>query len=54
MLTPLRFYVKSNFGELKLSKNANFDNFRASEFWFFSKFEHFSRAKFAKSKIQNL
>ena len=28
---PLRFYVKSNFGEFKRSKNVNFGNFRDSE-----------------------
>ena len=27
----LRFYVKSNFGEFKQSKNVNFGNFRGSE-----------------------
>ena len=30
-LLPLRFYVKSNFGELKRSKNVIFANFRDSE-----------------------
>ena len=30
-LLPLRFYVKSNFGELKRSKNVIFANFRVSE-----------------------
>ena len=32
-LLPLRFYVKSNFGELKRSKNVIFANFRDSELW---------------------
>ena len=30
---PLRFYVKSTFGEFKRSKNANLDNVRGSQFW---------------------
>ena len=30
-LLPLRFYVKSNFGELKWSKNVTLANFRDSE-----------------------
>ena len=30
-LLPLRFYVKSNFGEFKQSKNVIFGNFRDSE-----------------------
>ena len=34
MLPPLRFCVKSNFGEFKQSKNVDFDNFRGSQFWF--------------------
>ena len=34
ILPPLRFYVKSNFGEFKQSKNVIFGNFRGSEFWF--------------------
>ena len=33
ILPPLRFYVKSNFGELKRSKNVIFGNFRDSELW---------------------
>ena len=33
-LLPLRFYVKSNFGEFKRSNNVIFGNFRNSEFWF--------------------
>ena len=34
ILPPLRFYVKSNFGEFTWSKNVIFDNLRGSEFWF--------------------
>ena len=32
-LLQLRFYVKSNFGELKWSKNVIFANFGDSELW---------------------
>ena len=42
------FYVKSTFGKFKLSKKVIFANFRGSELWIFSKFEHFSSAKFTK------
>ena len=35
---PLRFYVKSNFGEFKHSKNVIFGNFRDSGLWIFSTF----------------
>ena len=34
ILLALIFYVKSNFGEFKRSKNVDFDNFRGSQFWF--------------------
>ena len=34
ILLPLRFYMKSNFGEFKWCKNVIFANFRGSEFWF--------------------
>ena len=33
ILSPLRFYVKSNFGDFKQSKNVIFCNFRDSELW---------------------
>ena len=33
VLLPLWFYLKSNFGELKRSKNVIFANFRHFEFW---------------------
>ena len=33
ILLPIRFYVKSNFGEFKSSKNVIFGNFRDSELW---------------------
>ena len=32
-LPPLRFYVKSNFGKFKQSKNVTFGNSRDSVFW---------------------
>ena len=35
MLLPLRFYAKSNFGELKQSKNVIFGNFGGSEIFVF-------------------
>ena len=34
ILPPFRFYMKSNFGEFKRSKNVDFNNFRGSEFRF--------------------
>ena len=34
ILPPLRFYVKSNFGKFKWSKNVIFSNFGDSEFWY--------------------
>ena len=33
ILPPLRFYLKSNFGVFKRSKNVIFGNFRGSELW---------------------
>ena len=33
-LQPLRFYMKSHFGEFKWSKNVNFNNCRGPGFWF--------------------
>ena len=38
LLLPLRFYMKSNFGAFKRSKNVIFGNFRDSELWSFGKF----------------
>ena len=37
MLPPLKFYVKSNLGESKRSKNVIFGNFSDSELWIFGK-----------------
>ena len=34
ILPPHRFYVKSNLGDFKRSKNGIFGNFRGSQFWF--------------------
>ena len=38
ILLPLQFYVKSNFGQFKQSKNVIFGNFRDSVLWIFGKF----------------
>ena len=38
ILLPLWFYVKSNFGEFKQSKNVILGNLRDSELWIFRKF----------------
>ena len=54
ILPPLWFYVKSNFGEFKWSKNVIFGNFRDSELWIFGKFGTWKLLKFAKIKIENL
>ena len=50
---PLKFYVKSNFGELKGSKNMIFGNFRGSE-TIFGKFWTWKMAKITQIEIQNL
>ena len=54
ILQPLWFYVKSNFGAFKLSKNVIFGNFRDSEFYFFGKFGTWKLLKFTRIKIQSL
>ena len=54
ILLPLRFYVKSNFGEFERSKNVIFGNSRGSELWIFGKFETWKLLQFTKIKIQNL
>ena len=41
MLPPLQFCMKSNFGEIKWSKNVIFGNFRGSEFWFLVNLSNF-------------
>ena len=50
ILLPLRFYMKSNFGEFKLSRNVTFGNFRLWRFCIliFSQFEQLSTSKFTK------
>ena len=47
ILLPLRFYVKSNYGEFKWSKNVIFSNLEVLKFDF-SKFEQFLSSKFTK------
>ena len=54
ILLPLRFYVKSNFGEFKRSKSVIFGNFIDSELWIFGKFRTWKLLKFTKIKIENL
>ena len=54
ILLPLRFCVKSNFGEFKRSKNVIFDNFRDSELRILVNFGLESCSKSIKIKIQNL
>ena len=41
ILQSLRFYVKSNFGNFKPSKNVIFGNFRGSQFWFLVNLSNF-------------
>ena len=53
ILPSLRFYVKSNFGEFKQSKNVILGNLRDSELWIFGKFGTWKLLKFTKIKIQN-
>ena len=49
---PLRFYVKSNFGDFKHSKNVIFGTFGGSEFWF-DKFKPFLKSKiYQNSKLR--
>ena len=52
ILPPLRFYVKSNFGEFKRSKNVIFGNFRGSEFWFLVNLGLESCSNLLKSKFR--
>ena len=54
ILLPLRFYVKSNFGEFKRSKNVIFGNFRGSEFWFLVNLSNFQVPNLPKFKVQSL
>ena len=53
ILPPLRFYVKSYFGEFKRSKKS-FLAILDSELWIFGKFGAWKLLKFTKNKIQNL
>ena len=52
ILPPLRFYVKSNFGELKRSKNVILANFRDSGLWILKlgKFGTLKLLKFTKKQ----
>ena len=54
ILPSLRFYMKSNFGEFKLSNNAIFGNFRASEFWFLVNLSNFQVPNLPKFKVLSL
>ena len=56
ILLPLRFCVKSNFGEFKQSKNVIFGNSRDSEVWILVNFglescSNWLKSKFSTSKI---
>ena len=55
ILLPLSFYVKSNFGKFKQSKNVIFGNFRDSELWLyvnlgFESSSHLLKLKFRTSE----
>ena len=52
ILLPLRFYVKSNFGEFKWSKNAIFGSFRDSDFEFMVNLDLESCSNWIKSKFR--
>ena len=56
ILLPLRFYVKSNFGKFKQSKNVIFGNFRDFELWILvnlglERCTNLLKSKFRVSKI---
>ena len=52
ILQTLRFYMKSNFGKFKRSKNVIFGNFRDSELWILVKFGlEIRTSKIAKNGI---
>ena len=53
ILSPLRFYVKLNFGEFKQSKNVIFGN-KDTELIIFGNFGTWNLLKFTEIKIQNL
>ena len=52
ILPPLRFCVKSNFGEFKQSKNVIFGNFRGSQFWFLVNLSNFQSQIYPNSKFR--
>ena len=52
ILSPLRFCVKSNFGEFSQSKNVVFGNFRDSELCIFGKFGTWKLLNVLKSKFR--
>ena len=54
ILPPLQFYVKSNFGKFKRSKNVIFGNFRGSEFWFLVNLSIFQVQNLPKFKVLGL
>ena len=51
---PLRFYMISNFGEFKWSKNVIYGNFRDAELWILVNLGLESCSNLQKIKIQNL
>ena len=52
ILPPLRFYVKSNFGKFKQSKNVIFGIFRDSELWILVNLGLESCSNLLKSKLR--
>ena len=54
ILRSLIFYVKSNFGEFKRSKNVIFGNCRDSQFWFLVNFSIFQEPNLPKFKVLSL
>ena len=54
ILPSLRFYVKSNFGVFKWSKNVVMGNFRGSEFGFLANLSNFQVPNLSKFKDQRL
>ena len=51
ILSPLRFYVKSNFDEFNRSKDVIFANFIGSEFWFLVNQSNFQVPNLPKFKV---
>ena len=54
ILPPLRFCVKSHFGDFKQSKNVIYGNFRGSELWFSVNLSNFQVPKLPKFNVQCL